>query len=310
MTRAHLRATLATVLAVLASLLAVAVTASSAGATYHGRDGRIAFVRNDQIYTVRPDGTGIHRLTTIGKNYHPKWSPSGQRIAFVHETSTGATDLWVMSAKGSGKAQVTHVGDVTEPTWSPNGRYLAFGGGGGLEKVRSTYPFGSPTVLSAYYTHRGCCEDELPSDAHPLSVDRFVAWSPDGTRIAVWNHDSPQVDDVLWMYYPRTGEARSYLETGAACCGRLDVVDLFWGPSGAFGYAQTDLTEEPLPSTIVYPGYAGKPGDTGPAPDPAGGKIAVTNPSSGRSNIYVQAINGAHRRFLTCGYQPDWQAIA
>jgi dipeptidyl aminopeptidase/acylaminoacyl peptidase len=309
MTRAHLRITVAAIAALLTSLLGVAVTAPTASATYDGKDGRIAFVRHDQIYTIRPDGTGLHRLTSVGTNSHPKWSPTGRRIAFVHETSAGATDLWVMSATGSAKRQVTHLGSVTEPTWSPHGKYLAFGGVEGLQKVRSTAPFGSPTVLSAYYTNTSCCGDELPVEAHALSVDRFVAWSPDGSRIAVWNHDSPQFDDVLWMYYPRTGEARTYLETGAACCGNLDVVDLFWGPTGTFGYAATDNDEEPQPSTIVYPGYVGEPGDTGPAPDPAGAKIALTNPSSGRSHIYVQAIDGAHRSFLTCGSQPDWQAI-
>ncbi len=309
MTRAHLRIPVAAVAAVLTCLAGVAMTAPTASATYQGRDGKLAFVRNDQIYTIKPDGTDTRRLTTIGKNDHPKWSPNGRQIAFVHRTPSGTTDLWVMSATGSAKAQVTHVGDVTEPSWSPDGKYLAFGGGGVLAKVKATYPFGAPTVLFAYYTHTGCCDDEQPSDAHSLSVDRFVAWSPDGTRIAVWNHDSPQVDDVLWMYYPRTREARSYLETGAACCGRLDVVDPFWGPANVFGYAVTDNTEEPQPSTIVYPTYLGKPGDTGPAPDPSGAKIAVTNPSSGRTGIYVQAVNGAHRRFLTPGSQPDWKSI-
>ena len=136
-----------------------------------------------------------------------------------------------------------------------------------------------------------------------------MAWSPDGKRIAVWNHDSAQVDDVLWMYYPATGETRSFLETGAACCGNLDVVDLFWGPTGAFGYAETDNSEEPQPSTIVYPGYAGKPGDTGPAAAPAGARLAVTNASSGIPKVFVQAINGAHRKFLAYGSQPDWQRV-
>ncbi len=308
MTRAHARATVAAVTAVLTSLIGVALTASTASANHHTREGRIALVRRGQIFTIRPDGTGLRRLTRFGTNDHPKWSPDGRRIAFVHETAAGATDVWVMSATGSAKKQVTHLGNVTEPTWSPNGKYLAFGGDA-LETIRSTPPFGHPTVRMGYYTNTTCCGDELPSEAHPIPVDRFVAWSPDGSRIAVWNHDSAEFDDVIWMYYPATGETRTFLETGADCCGDLDVVDLFWGPAG-FGYADTDVFEDPQPSTIVYPGYAGRPGDTGPAADPAGGKLAVTNPSSGRPRIYVQAVNGAHRRFLACGYQPDWQRVA
>jgi Tol biopolymer transport system component len=320
MTRAQVRVTVAALAAVLTSLAGVALTASSAQARHHhhhhhGREGRIAFVRGGQIYTVRSDGTGVHRLTASGMNSHPKWSPNGRRIAFVHESPAGATDVWVMSAWGSFKTQVTHVGNATEPTWSPSGRYLAFGGGdsGALEKIRSTYPFGQPTELMAFETNDGCGVDEEPADAHPLSVDRFVAWSRDGSRIAVFNHDDCQLDDDIFMYYPATGEAREYAAVGGACCGEADWSDLAWGPGGKFGYASVDylgLPSDPQPSRIVYPGYSGRPGDAGPAPDPAGVRIAVSNASSGRSRIFVQAVDGAHRKFLTCGEQPDWQRVA
>jgi Tol biopolymer transport system component len=310
MRRAPVRVPIAVVIAVITSLVGVTVTASTASATYPGRDGRIAFVRHDQIYTIKPDGTGVRRLTTTGKNLHPKWSPRGARIAFVHETSAGATDLWVMSATGTRKTRVTHVGNATEPTWSPDGKYLAFGGGpsSALERIRSTAPFGSPTELLGYETGK-CCTDDLPSEAHLLPVDRFVAWSPDGTEIALYNHDDDQLDDAIYMYDVATGEARQYASIGGSCCGVADWVDLFWGPTGAFGYASTDRTEEPQPSTIVYPGYAGEPGDTGPAPDPAGGKLSLTNAAHHGPRIYVQTVGGAHRRFLTCGIQPDWRPL-
>jgi|tagenome__1003787_1003787.scaffolds.fasta_scaffold20901883_2 Tol biopolymer transport system component len=304
MRRAPVRVAVAAVIALLAGLVGVVVTASTASATYPGADGRIAFVRHGQIYTVRPDGSGLRQLTTSGTNSHPKWGPQGHRIAFVHEAAGGATDLWVMGARGLRKKQVTHVGNATEPTWSPDGQYLAFGGGdlSTLEKVSSKAPFGSPTDLLAYETGK-CCGDELPADAHPLNVDRFVAWSPDGTRIAVYNHDDDQLDDAIYMYDLASGEAAQYASIGGSCCGAADWVDLVWGPTGDFGYASTDHTEETLPSTIVYPGYAGKAGDTAPSPDPAGTKLALTN----GARMVVQDINGADRRFLAWGQQPDWQ---
>jgi Tol biopolymer transport system component len=298
-----------------ASLVGVGATSSTASATYSGHDGRIAFVRHHQIYTVRADGTGVRRLTTNGENLHPAYSPDGHRIAFVHETASGATDLWVMKATGTHKTRVTHVGNATEPTWSPHGKFLAFGGGADgvvLEKVRSRAPFGEPTVLMAYETNTLEGSDETPADAHPFDVDRFVSWSPDGTRIAVFNHDDGIVDDVIYMYNPATGEARQYADVGAACCGEADWSGLTWGPTNRFGYASVDYDEDsgdPLPSRIVYPGYAGRPGDAGPAPAPAGVRLALENATSGTSKIYVQAVGGAHRSFLTNGSQPDWQAI-
>ena len=55
-----------------------------------------------------------------------------------------------------------------------------------LETVGSTAPFGVPTTLEGYPTG-GECGDE-PDALGPVYVDRFVAWSPGGTKIAVFDH--------------------------------------------------------------------------------------------------------------------------
>jgi Tol biopolymer transport system component len=52
------------------------------------RGDRIAFTGfgsgDFEIYTIRPDGTGLRQLThTHGNDSHPVWSPDGSRIAFV-----------------------------------------------------------------------------------------------------------------------------------------------------------------------------------------------------------------------------------
>jgi hypothetical protein len=82
------------------------------------------------------------------------------------------------------------------------------------------------------------------------------------------------------------------------------------GPTGKFGYAEVPIdfdTGELLPSHIVYPGYSGKPGDSGPAPAPAGSRIAVTNVGSSGLAIYVEGIDGTDRRLLARGDDPDRQ---
>ncbi len=98
--------------------------AGTARAAYSGTDGRIAFVRGGDIYTIKPSGTGLVRLTSNGHSSGPRWSPAGKRIAFVR-----SGNLWVMNADGGHKTQLTHAAPVytdARPTWSPNGRYLAF----------------------------------------------------------------------------------------------------------------------------------------------------------------------------------------
>jgi Tol biopolymer transport system component len=297
------------------ALAASLVVAQPSVATYPGGDGKIAFVRSNQIYVINADGSGLKQLTTGAKNYRPKWSPDGSRIAYIHEVAGGYKDVYVMAANGAGKTSLTQLGNVrTEPTWSPDGSWIAFGAGittyaSELMRVRSQIGMGLPQVLGGYYTScEGCGDAGDPTDA--IAVDRFLAWSPDGNTIAVYNHWDGSVDDTIYMYDVATGEARQYRGVGADCCGYEDWSDLVWGPAGQFGYADIVYDEtgsNPAPSKIIYPGYVGKPGDTGPAPAPGNRRIAVTNAASGTARIFIQAIGGANRRQLTSGYQPDWQ---
>jgi hypothetical protein len=91
---------------------------------YIGSDGRIAFVRHGNIFSIKPDGTGLRKLTSHGRSSGPRWSPSGTRLAFIDRGN-----LWIMNANGSKKRRITDAAPrYTDgrPTWSPDGRYLAF----------------------------------------------------------------------------------------------------------------------------------------------------------------------------------------
>jgi Tol biopolymer transport system component len=64
------------------------------------------------IYVMRPDGSGVTRLTHI-RGYTPTWSPDGSHIAF------SAPGLFVMRADGSGitSLPVDGVGETAFPDW-------------------------------------------------------------------------------------------------------------------------------------------------------------------------------------------------
>ena len=80
-------------------------------------------------YAERP-GTASYTATLIDWNsteYDPNWSPSGDKIAFVTNT-TGNDEIWVMTATGGEVRQLTHNEWEWDkhPTWSPDGGQIAF----------------------------------------------------------------------------------------------------------------------------------------------------------------------------------------
>jgi Tol biopolymer transport system component len=94
---------------------------------------RIAFTSNRdgdyEIYTVRPDGRSLVRLTSSpGNDAHPGWSPDGQWIVFASnrtgfkDETGGMSDgeIFVMRADGSDLRQVTeNAFEDGTPAWRP-----------------------------------------------------------------------------------------------------------------------------------------------------------------------------------------------
>lgn len=134
---------------------------------------RVAFVRQDPdgdrayestIYTVSVDGSTEPEQFTIahGMDSQPRWSPSGDRLAFVSlRGDADRPQLWVASTDGGEARRITDVpGGVAAITWSPDGERIAF-----LQEVK---PF---ELDAGHDTGRG--EDYADPEPDPRMIDRL-----------------------------------------------------------------------------------------------------------------------------------------
>jgi Tol biopolymer transport system component len=165
-------------------LLVIAIAALLAGGAQgagSGAKSRIAFglQRGDlsSIYTVRPDGSGLRRLTApptrqeLGGDSGPVWSPNGRRIVFERNLTYWGADrfrLAAVPAAGGLARQLTRGPFDAMPSYSPDGRRIAF--------ARLT----GATVSLYTIDRRGRHSSRLLADG----LDITPAWSPDGKTIA------------------------------------------------------------------------------------------------------------------------------
>jgi Tol biopolymer transport system component len=75
------------------------------------------------IYTVRPDGTDLKRLTRYGDSQWPMWSPASDKIAFNRSHGAARPGVWIMNADGSDQHLLTlKWGSGVPGNWEPGSK--------------------------------------------------------------------------------------------------------------------------------------------------------------------------------------------
>jgi Tol biopolymer transport system component len=127
-----------------------------------------------QLYSVRPDGTDEHQLTSgTGRHLCPNFSADGRWMAFCADTS-GHFEIWTMKQNGTGPKQLTHFGGFAIfPDISPDGSKIAFGGTVGSDPKEQVY------VIDAV-TGGGLTKLTSRPAAALGCINNYSVWSPDG----------------------------------------------------------------------------------------------------------------------------------
>src|SRR3954465_1128373 len=118
---------------------AAGVVASPAQATYHGKNGPLAFQRftggqeHARIFSMSPREGRPHRLTAgPGASFNPDYSPKGSRLAFERRYGDGRPDAIFTVKSSGGRATKISSGCTGQclgdegPSWSPDGRRILF----------------------------------------------------------------------------------------------------------------------------------------------------------------------------------------
>ena len=159
--------------------------------------GQLAYVQGGDIWVkTLPSGTPL-RLTTDGRNRDPRWSPSGDWLAFRKERQTIVEQevpcenqklraqicienvtvvqrqVWVIEINSSGAHPLYEGASVDAFAWSPIDDRLAYSAGTVGLSIINADGTGLVTLVS----------QAPPDRSSPGRVGRF-AWSPDGTSIA------------------------------------------------------------------------------------------------------------------------------
>jgi Tol biopolymer transport system component len=147
-----------------------------------------------RIFISNLDGTGVHRITSVG--YGPRFSVGGALAFTVPQhpqqwcNSTELDDVYTQAPGSSRARRITHSYGSYDPDWSPDGTRLLFTRDPRVSKkdFRLVKHLHDCRPLLRRASAYG--QDVMTMNANGRGVHRVIAggsspvWSPDGTQVA------------------------------------------------------------------------------------------------------------------------------
>jgi len=263
-----------------------------------------------EIYSIRPDGTELRRLTQNNANdKRAALSPDRKRIAFSSDVDRGYTlaRIWTMNRDGSSAVPVfgDYAGFNEGVSWSPDGSKLAFYTSG------NATDWGMVPAWLVITAQDGSGKVDIGQGAGYTLAN--PEWTPDGKRLIICTR--------------RWGNAA--IESISATAGINDLVRL---TNSATDDVSGVGAVSPDGSRIVYTALSASERvvltmkidgtdvrrltpiggqDQMPSWSPDGKKIVFVSERSGAPNLWIMNADGSGPRQLTAGgsfdYYPHWR---
>lgn len=167
------------------------------------------------IYRVDVATGGTQQLTFERASVSfPRWSPSGNAIAFISADAAGKGQIFVLSMKGGEAKKITSSPTgVQQFNWSPDGNTFAFTQADEISnkkeiekgydafevKYNSMYLNAKPTPSHIWLiASDGGEAKKLTAGNWTIPVTAPISWSPDGKQIAFQSNETPYSGELVF----------------------------------------------------------------------------------------------------------------
>ncbi len=195
-------------------------------ATFPGKNGRIAFVQDGEIFTMNPDGSDVKQLTHLGPDNSaswPAWSADGKQIVFNEfPPPDGKPEIWVMDTDGANQRRVFRepLFDENRPSFSPDGSRVVFG------RCKRLVGDGDTCAIHTVNVDGTGLKKIVPF--HLDDTQRSPMFSPDGKTIAfIISPDASHGFQGVTYLVDAEGSNLRRITESAPCLIRPD-----WSPDG------------------------------------------------------------------------------